>query len=397
VGVQKFIQCKLCGIRHPVLLGQGDAHFHCKGCGRLLQAKLPVFNEPESTFWANETIPLDAWSAQQSQPSACWNQGRRFGPYQVIEEIARGGMGTVYQARHVGLKKIVALKVLQGPRDRNGELAARFRKEARTTANLRHPNIIPVFDVGHIPARGDGGTGREETHYYAMEYVDGETLDEHMYRETITVPEALWVVACIARALDHAHRKGVVHRDVKPGNIIIDKNGKPYLMDFGLAKEIGAAFRITRPGMAMGTPAYMSPEQAEGDGSIDGRADVYSLGALIFEILTRRPPFKGASLVETMMQVISETSPSLRDHTPEVDPAIEAICMKCLSKNRERRYATAGELAQDLDAFLAGKPISARPASLREKVRHRLSHLKKGSLLIGGMAVVAGVTFLLFL
>ncbi|MHC4598837.1 MAG: serine/threonine protein kinase [Planctomycetota bacterium] len=387
--MRKFIQCKLCGIRHPVTSNRGEALLTCRGCGRELRARLPIFNTPESTFWANDTLPLDSWSPRKSSSSGCWNQGRRFGPYQVIEEIARGGMGTVYKARHVGLNRVVALKILQGDRDRSGEMAARFRKEARTTANLRHKNIIPVFDVGHISARLEGGTGNEEVHYYAMEYVEGETLDERMFKSMITREDALRVVVSISRALDEVHGHRIVHRDVKPGNIILDRNGRPYLMDFGLAKEIDAAYRITRPGMAMGTPAYMSPEQAEGDGSIDGRADVYSLGALIFEILAGRPPFKGASLMETMMQVVSEKSPSLREHEPRIDADLEAICMKCLEKDRTKRYATAGELADDLEAFLDGKPVKANPSSLHRQLSRRLARSKNGAILAAGFATAA--------
>jgi serine/threonine-protein kinase len=315
----------------------------------------------------------------------------------VIEEIARGGMGTVYKARHVGLNRVVALKVLLGARDKSGEMAARFRKEARTTANLRHHNVIPVFDVGHISARLEGETGNEELHYYAMEYVEGETLDERMFKGSITREDALEVVIKVARALEAVHSNNVVHRDVKPGNIILDRNGKPFLMDFGLAKEIDAAYRITRPGMAMGTPAYMSPEQAEGDGSIDGRADVYALGALIFEILAGRPPFRGASLMETMMQVVSEKSPSLREHEPKIDPRLEAICMKCLEKDRTKRYQTAGELADDLEAFLAGRSVSARPSSFSTFVSRRLVQSKRGAALACGVATAAATLLTLAL
>jgi serine/threonine protein kinase len=184
---------------------------------------------------------------------------------------------------------------------------------------------------------------------------------------------------------------------VKPGNIIVDPSGKPYLMDFGLAKEIDAAFRITRPGMAMGTPAYMSPEQAEGDGSIDGRADVYSLGALLFEVLTGRPPFKGASLVETMMQVVSGDSPSIREHQPQVDPSLEAICMKCLQKDREKRYASAVQIAEDLESYLDGRAVTARPISFRERVASKFSSSKKRAFFAGALAIAGAAVFLLLL
>jgi len=397
VGVRKYIQCKVCGVRHPVESGRGDARFECKGCGRILQARIPIFASPESTFWCSDTISLESWADRSSHSSGCWNQGRRFGPYQVLEEIARGGMGMVYKARHVGLNRIVAIKVLQGLRDKHGEMAARFRKEARTAANLRHPNIIPVFDVGHIPAKHGGGPHSDEIHYYAMEYIDGETLDEHVFKETISLEEAFRVVACIARAVEYVHKKGVVHRDVKPGNIIIDKSGTPYLMDFGLAKDIGASYRITRPGMAMGTPAYMSPEQAEGDGSIDGRADVYSLGALIYEILTGRPPFKGPSLVETMMMVVSEDAPSPRTHNPSIDRGLEAICMKCLNKERRKRYESALELAEDIEKYLRRKSAPSRRMSFRERVRARLLPWKKGALVVGAFAVAIAATALFLL
>jgi serine/threonine protein kinase len=301
-------------------------------------------------------------------------------------------MGMVFKARHVGLHRTLALKVLQEGKD--PEMAARFRKEARTAANLRHPNIIPVYDIGVAP-----GGGGSEIHYYAMEFIDGETLDERMFKKTVSTEEALRVLVKIARALDYVHERGIVHRDVKPGNIILDKEGKPFLMDFGLAKDIRGKFRITRPGMAMGTPAYMSPEQAEGDGEIDGRADVYSLGAILFEILAGQPPFRGASLMETVMKVVSDQAPSVRAHNPDVDPAIEAVCLKALEKQRANRTQTAGEFAAAVEAWLDRKAAApARPRSLRERVSYRIRSARKRTLVLAtaaGFAALTGVLMLL--
>jgi serine/threonine protein kinase len=287
-------------------------------------------------------------------------------------------MGVVYRGYHVDRKEAVALKVLHTRRRSGRNMVQRFRHEARTVLSMRHPHIIPVYDIGHS----------EGLHYFSMKYVEGMTLDFHLGPSQMSVDKGVRWLIDVADALDFLHSKGVIHRDVKPGNILISDSEIPYLIDFGLAKNIDSPLHLTKPGMAMGTPAYMSPEQAEGERDIDGRADIYSLGAVLFEIITGHPPFRGESLMETMLMVVSEKEPSLREHCPDVDPRLEAICLKALQKDRNRRYQSARAFGDDLKRFLDGKPVSARPQSLREKVIDNFQRYKFPGLLF--MASAAG-------
>jgi len=287
-------------------------------------------------------------------------------------------MGVVYRCRHVRRDETLALKVLLTPRKEGRNMVQRFRHEARTASTLDHPHIIPVYDVGHM----------EGLHFFSMKYVEGLNLDCHFGRKEMTLEKGLNWILPIADALDYMHQRNLVHRDVKPGNILIDDKGVPHLIDFGLAKIMNAPRHLTKPGMAMGTPAYMAPEQAEGDRRVDGRADVYSLGAVLFEMITGQPPFRGETLMETMLMVVSDAVPSLRKHCPDIDPRIEAICLKALQKNRNRRYQTTLAFAEDIRRYLAGKPVSARPLSLREKVYDNFKRYKVPGLLF--MASMAG-------
>ncbi|HEY1376595.1 MAG TPA: serine/threonine-protein kinase, partial [Gemmataceae bacterium] len=263
--------------------------------------------------------------------------------YTVLGPLARG-MTAVYKAHQVSLDRPVVLKVLVanvGP-----EVRERFRAEAAAAARLRHPHVAQVYDAGTHDGRP----------YFAMEYLDGGTLAQKIAGVPQPPAEAAAVVEALARAMQHAHEAGVVHRDLKPANVLLAADGTPKVADFGLARQEGG--QGTRTGDLIGTPSYMAPEQAAGRAHHSGPAtDVYALGAILYECLTGRPPFRGATLVETLEQVQTQPVTLPRAVVPAVPAELEAVCLKCLSKTPADRYPSAGELAADLRRFLDGRPV----------------------------------------
>lgn len=283
-----------------------------------------------------------------------------FGNYVVLEEIAQGGMGVVYKARQKNPDRLVALKMI-----RTGELAgdeevARFEAEANAAAWLDHPNIVPIYEAGELDGQ----------HFFSMGYVEGRGLDERLQDGPIAPRETAKLVFAIADAVQYAHEQGVIHRDLKPSNVLLDSDGVPRVTDFGLAKRVDADRSLTLPGEAMGTPSFMPPEQARGDlERIGPRSDVYSLGATLYCLLTARPPFQASSVMETMRQVVEQDPVSPRELNRAVERDLETICLKCLEKESDRRYATAAEVSAELQFFLDGRPIAARPVGRWERAR----------------------------
>jgi serine/threonine protein kinase len=277
-----------------------------------------------------------------------------FGEYELLEEIGRGGMGIVYKAWDKTLNRHVALKmILRGIHATPADLG-RFRSEAQAAGGLTHPNIVPVYQVGVEDGQA----------YFCMKYVMGRTLAAVMADKPLHPREAARYMIAIARAVQHAHEKGILHRDLKPSNILIDEHDQPLVTDFGLAKRVEGGETLTGTGAIVGTPSYMAPEQAEGTKNPTTACDVYSLGAILYELLTGRPPFLAASAVETLLLVRSEEPVRPRALNPQIDVDLEFICRKCLEKHPEHRYAGAARLADDLEAFLGGEPVSARSSSL---------------------------------
>ena len=269
------------------------------------------------------------------------------GRYEIIRHLARGGMAEVYLAHDLLLDRPVALKVLFPEFSRNRSFVERFRREARAAANLNHPNIVSIYDWGE----------ESGTYFIVMEYIDGLTLREVIRAEERLAPaRAATIGADIAAALDFAHRGGVVHRDVKPGNVII--SGMVKVTDFGIARASDPQESLTQTGAVMGTATYFSPEQAQGVG-IDGRSDVYSLGVVLYEMVTGRPPFTGESPVAIAYQHVRETPVPPSEHNPAVPAEFEAVVMKAMAKNRDNRYSTAEELRSDLVRFSQGQPVLA--------------------------------------
>jgi serine/threonine protein kinase len=301
---------------------------------------------------SGETLLLPTSSSVNHQAAVL---PRAFGDYELVEELGRGGMGVVYKAWEKSLKRFVALKlILRGEHASEVDLA-RFRGEAQAAAGLTHPNIVPVFKV-------DACDGQA---FFSMKHVEGQTLAERIKPGPLRPRDAARYLAAVSRAVHHAHGKGILHRDLKPANILIDTEDQPLVTDFGLAKRVEGGAGLTGSGAIVGTPSYMSPEQASGEqGRIGPATDVYSLGAILYETLTGRPPFLAASAVATLLLVRTEEPVRPRLLNPQIDPDLEFICRKCLEKNPEHRYTSAAQLADDLEAFLKDEPVSARSSSL---------------------------------
>jgi serine/threonine-protein kinase len=275
-----------------------------------------------------------------------------FGEYELVEQIARGGMGVVYKARQVKLDRLVALKMILLGDQAAPEDHLRFLAEARAVAAIRHPGIVQLYEI----AEHDG------LPWFAMEFHEGGSLARKVNGTPLPARQAAHLVEQIARAVQAAHEQNILHRDLKPANVLLDAGGQAKVTDFGLARKIEGGSDLTKTGAIVGTPSYMAPEQARGEGKAAGPApDVYALGALLYECLTARPPFKASTALETLLQVQSDDPPAPRTLQPGAPRDLETITLKCLHKQPEKRYASAAELADDLGRFLSGEPIAARP------------------------------------
>src|SRR5208282_1637342 len=265
--------------------------------------------------------------------------------------------------RELGLARIVALKILRDPLAASALDVARFRAEASSAAQLDHPHIVPVYAVGD-----HGGQP-----YFIMKLIEGQSLARRLADGPIPPREAAALLAPIARAVDYAHQHGVLHRDLKPSNILVDREGRPHVADFGLAKRLDVDLELTSSGAIVGTPGYMPPEQiGMGRGRISPASDVYSLGAILYQMLTGRPPFQAASALDTVFLVLEQDPLPPRLLNPRVDRDLELIALKCLQKPADLRYPSAAALASDLEAYLAGEPISARSGRLTTVVSRAL-------------------------
>ena len=283
---------------------------------------------------------------------------KRFGDYELLTEIARGGMGVVFKARQINLNRIVALKMILAGQFAGDKDVQRFRTEAESAAQLEHPGIVPIFEIGQ----------HEGQHYFSMSYVEGESLGDRVANGPLPPQAAAALVQKISEAMAYAHGRGVIHRDLKPANVLIDPSGQPKITDFGLAKKTEADSDLTGTGQILGTPAYMPPEQASGKvDEVGPLADVYSLGAILYCLLTGRPPFQSASPMDVLRQVLDQDPIPARQLVPTIPRDLGTICGKCLSKDPAKRYASASDLAEDLQRHLDDQPILARPASRVER------------------------------
>jgi serine/threonine-protein kinase len=309
---------------------------------------------------------------------------KSIGPYSIVRVLGRGGMGIVYLAYQAKLGRTVALKMVLAGSHSSSTALDRFLAEAKAVAHLQHPNIVQIFEIGE----------HERLPFFSLEFVDGQSLDDKLRGKPLPPQEGAKLLVTICRAMQYAHDHGVLHRDLKPANILLSKEGVPKVTDFGLAKRLeeeAAGSGTTREGTVMGTPSYMSPEQAQGAIAKLGPAtDQYSLGAMLYEFLTGRPPFVSPKPLETIMQVIKKEPLAPRELQPKVPLDLETICLKTLSKEPEKRYSSCAELADDLERYLRGEPIIARPVSQAEKAWRWY----KRNRLVGNLSIAAAVGLL---
>ncbi|MCC6419996.1 MAG: serine/threonine protein kinase, partial [Gemmataceae bacterium] len=304
---------------------------------------------------AHLETPTLTHAGNERTPASGEAPPRRFGDYEVLAEVARGGMGVVYKARQVELNRVVALKMILGGRLASEEDLQRFRTEAEAAAGLQHPNIVQFYEVGVIDGQ----------HFFSMQFIDGCTLAQRLSAGPLPPRHAARYARQIARAVHFAHRRGILHRDLKPSNILIDADDEPHVTDFGLAKRLGGSDSgQTRTGSILGTPSYMAPEQAAGKKQVGPTTDVYGLGAVLYDLLTGRPPFRSDTPMDTVMQVLETDPVPPRLLNPKIDTDLETIVLKCLEKDPRRRYPTAEALAEDLQRYLNGDSIHARSSTV---------------------------------
>jgi serine/threonine protein kinase len=297
---------------------------------------------------------------------------RSIGDYDLVEEIARGGMGVVYRAHQKSLNRPVALKMILAGNLASAEDRMRFQTEAEAAAKLDHPGIVPIYEVGHEL------TPEGEQHFYSMALVDGQGADALVKVKPLASKAAAELMLQITEAVHYAHQHGIIHRDLKPANILIDSNGRPRITDFGLAKNTDGDSQLTATGQMMGTPSFMPPEQvASKDESTGPPCDVYALGAILYFLLTGRPPFQADTLLETLTQVLDREPEAPSAIVADVDIDLETICLKCLEKKPPNRFATAKELSEELRRFVNDEPIQSRRISPWERVRRWRQMVKR--------------------
>lgn len=339
-------------LEHEVSLREFFANHDSMRGGGAEEATLP------SAYGAAEDATLPPPGNQANSQAKVGDKVRYFGDYELLEEIARGGMGVVYKARQINLKRVVALKMILAGQLAGEEDVKRFYTEAEAAANLDHPGIVPIFEIGE----------HQGQHYFSMAYIEGESLADRVANGPLPPREAAEIVKKICEAMAYAHERGVIHRDLKPANILIDQTGQPKVTDFGLAKRTEADSNLTGTGQILGTPSYMAPEQASGKvEDVGPLADVYALGAILYCLLTGRPPFQAANPMDTLLQVLGKEPVAPRKLNERIHVDLETICLRCITKEQGKRYRDSNELADEIGRFLNGEPIHARPISPGER------------------------------
>jgi len=379
------ISCTECGTSHP-------QEERCPKC-----ADDPTLAPSTPSSEATPSPHADATMAPSGPGSPDSNlntnsPGKDFGDYVLLEELARGGMGIVYRARHKELGRIVAIKMIISGEYSSELDVQRFQLEAKAAAQLDHPGIVPIYEIN----------SHQGQPYFAMKLVEGGSLAENRKRFQDDFRKTAQLIASAARAVHHAHQRGILHRDIKPANILLDEDDQPLITDLGLAKLSTGESNLTQTGAILGTPSYMPPEQAKSSESITTAADIYSLGAILYELLTGKPPHRGETALETMLQVINDPVVPVREanrdtgaggHRLQIDRNLELICMKCLQKDPSSRYDSADDVADDLESWLAGSPISIKPANIFTRAGQWIRHNQ--SIMYAVMLLLACMTFTL--
>jgi TolB-like protein/Tfp pilus assembly protein PilF len=354
----------------------------CPKCGRVLDSKTGEIVCPQCLL----DVALDSSVAGNDEVSwldSLEDNRARTDRYEILAEIARGGMGVVYRARDRGLNRTVALKMILPQQLQSAAAIQRFQSEAEAVAALDHPGILPIYEVGEL----DG------LPFFSMKFAEGGNLANQVAGYRDRPREAARLIAHVARAIHHAHERGILHRDLKPGNILLGREGEAYVTDFGIAKWVARESRLTLDASTLGTPHYIAPEQAGGSAKLTPAADVYSLGAILYELIAGRPPFVAESALETLRLVKETAAPSPRRFNPSIPRELEVICLKCLEKEPSARYASAAALAADLERWLEGETVLARPTTsikraLRWTKRNRVVAGLSGALLLALLTMV---------
>ena len=361
---------------------EGSEGAVCPHCGHDLTAEATARTVKIPPPGAQETLATRP--PKPSPGTEAEAGGRSFSRYRILGELGRGGMGIVYKTYDPKLKRIVALKVLLSGEAASGEEVERFFREAESAAKLHHPNIVPIHELDI----------HEGKHFFTMDFVEGRPLSKVIRDGDATPRRAVEIIRDVALAVHHAHEQGVIHRDLKPANILLTEDARPMVTDFGLAKQVQTDSSLTQSGSALGTPSYMAPEQALGlIEEIDARTDVYALGVVLYEMVAGMPPFVGATPFEIMEKVAYEDPSPPRTFNKACPLDVETICLKCLEKDRKRRYESAAELGEDCRRFLDGEAITARPASVIYRVRKKLArHRAVAGVIATAVAVIFGLT-----
>src|SRR6184192_3033595 len=354
----------------------------CTGC--VLEAAIGVAvaggddpGRPASSMPA--TTPNDVAPASQKTARAAELLGE-LGDYELLEEVGRGGQGVVFRARQKSLNRTVALKVISLGQWASKAHLKRFRREAEAAASLEHPGIVPIHEVGE----------RDGSCYFSMKFIEGGQVDEVIRRTPMSIRQAAELIAKVARTVHYAHEHGILHRDIKPGNILLDGKGEPHLTDFGLARLVETESTVTRTMEVLGTPSYMAPEQAVGNNArISSATDVYGVGAVLYQLLTGQPPFAGGTTYETIKLLLDTEPRQPRLLNPKLDRDLSTICLKCLEKDPQRRYSSALALAEDLERWLKHEPIQARRTGVLTRGKKWVRRNPTSALLAASLVALA--------
>jgi serine/threonine protein kinase/Tfp pilus assembly protein PilF len=360
----------------------------CSKCGAEIPADAPEGGCPGCLLESGLGFPdTDDTSNHEAQTARAAEMLRELGDYELLEEIGRGGQGVVFRARQKSLNRTVALKVVSLGQWASDAHLKRFRREAEAAASLDHPCIVPIYEVGE----------REGACYFAMKFVRGGQLDEVVSRRPLSIRQAAELIAKLARTVHYAHQHGVVHRDIKPGNVLVDVNGEPHLSDFGLARLLETESTMTGTQEMIGTPSYMAPEQALGNkAQLTSATDVYGVGAVFYQLLTGHPPFLGGTTYETIRLLLDAEPRPPRLLNPKVPRDLSTICLKCLEKDPKHRYSSALTLAEDLEHWLKHEPIRAHHAGIFTRARKWIQRNPSTAMLVTlsvALAIGLGVVF----